>query len=658
MPLRGVTTEKFEFDPGSEAFHGFIDNLNDSVVAMDISGRIHYANLSARRLLGYMTHELEQMLFFDLLHPRSASYLREIYAKIKRGSPVTDQNFIFISKSGEEIPLSGSMIPVLSAQGGLTVWGIFRSAERHPAEIEDVEALKRRRFELEALKSLSDRLTNIFDIREAVKTINSYLTEVLEYSTATYLILNPDDKHDFIYLDYLKEPVGNKFIKETRDNIVKYFRAEKVGGLDSALKQFISSQPETSGYKIAQGSALKPRSQLFFPLRLAGDTFGVIHIASAKPGMYESGTNWLTDAMVVTFVLFIVRLQTLVRSQRSRTESLVKSLSDGIIMFNTKMNVVLMNPPGSIYTGLPASRASLGDFYTLFPDINMQAKTTEMLISAKTVHVEDALLKDRHYEIFFTPVKDNQGKVVSGAIILHDITQLKEIDEMKSDFVFMASHQLRTPLTGIKWFTKLLEKALLREGTMSPRDKECLEQINISNDMMIKLVNDLLNVSRIESGRKFKIEKTAVKFDEIIEQIKKNNIVVTTTNKIKLIVSSQPKRLVFYADGPKFQQVLHNLVNNAVKYSPPKSTVKVEAEQGANETFFSVTDNGIGIPKNQQKKIFEKFFRADNAASHGMPGSGLGLYLAKAVIEAHGGKLSFKSAENKGTTFTLTLPNK
>jgi len=230
----------------------------------------------------------------------------------------------------------------------------------------------------------------------------------------------------------------------------------------------------------------------------------------------------------------------------------------------------------------------------------------------------------------------------------------QEIDRMKSEFVSVASHQLRTPLTGIKWFAELMLKG--KAGVLSAEQKDFLQQIFDSNERMIKLVNDLLNVSRIETGTKFVITKTSTDLIPILRSLTVELVALAAAHTVTLKLSL-PEKLVLNVDEEKMRQVLQNLMSNAVKYSKAGGVVEVgllEPKEAGFVTLF-VKDSGLGVPEKQKPRMFEKFFRADNVQTAETEGTGLGLYIAKAIVEGHGGKLWFESTENVGTCFYIKL---
>ncbi len=231
----------------------------------------------------------------------------------------------------------------------------------------------------------------------------------------------------------------------------------------------------------------------------------------------------------------------------------------------------------------------------------------------------------------------------------------EQIEKMKSEFVSVASHQLRTPLTGIKWFAELMLKG--KAGKLSADQKDFLEQIYSSNDRMIKLVEDLLNVSRIDTGSKFEIKKAPKDVIEIINSLTSDLVGLAHQHEVQIQKSANvPTEFVLPIDADKIRQVFQNLLSNAVKYSKKGGKVMVDFKNSEGKVLITVQDTGLGIPQKQQSRMFEKFFRADNVQTAETDGTGLGLYIAKAIVEGHGGKIWFESKENIGTTFFVELP--
>jgi len=262
----------------------------------------------------------------------------------------------------------------------------------------------------------------------------------------------------------------------------------------------------------------------------------------------------------------------------------------------------------------------------------------------------------RTLEIGSWPMIESAERVPFTVVLLRDVTKLREADRLRQEFVAMASHQLKTPLTTIKWFSEMMmgEKG---KKKFTAEQKEFLGQIYETNEKMISLVNDLLNVSHIETGRKFSIEKHKEDLIAFIEQAIVAQGVISAKKKVEIkLAEGTPGEMIVPFDRQKLDQAVQNLINNAIKYSPTGGKVTVGARQKDGEVIVSVTDNGIGIPTDQQPRIFEKFFRASNAQGLAEEGTGLGLFIVRAIVEGHGGRIWLESEENRGTTFYFAVP--
>jgi len=226
---------------------------------------------------------------------------------------------------------------------------------------------------------------------------------------------------------------------------------------------------------------------------------------------------------------------------------------------------------------------------------------------------------------------------------------------MKTEFVSVPSHQLRTPLTAMKWY--LEELGDVESGKLNKEQKEYVESLDASLDRMIILINDLLNVSRLETARMI-VEPKPTDIIKLIKRAVEGNVFGIKKKGVKIITDFKVKSLKKINIDPKLiYQVVNNLLSNAIKYSKDKNPrVKISLEKMKDEIKISIEDNGMGIPKKDQSKMFRKFFRASNAVRQETEGTGLGLYIAKMIVEVSGGRIWFKSSEGKGTIFYFTLP--
>ena len=255
------------------------------------------------------------------------------------------------------------------------------------------------------------------------------------------------------------------------------------------------------------------------------------------------------------------------------------------------------------------------------------------------------------------PILGSSKEVLYYVGIERDVTKEKEIDRTKTEFVSLASHQLRTPLSSINWYTEMLLDG--DAGAISKQQKTYLNEIYRGNQRMVELVNSLLNVSRLDLGT-FEIILKKIQLRSIINSII-DEMKPTLNEKNQKIITKYPKIIHKFNFDPKLLRIImQNLISNAIKYSPDDSEIGIKFlynPKNIKSTYvIEVSDNGYGIPDNQKEKIFEKLFRADNVRDKDTEGTGLGLYIVKSILEEAGGNISFTSKENKGTTFMVTLP--
>lgn len=245
--------------------------------------------------------------------------------------------------------------------------------------------------------------------------------------------------------------------------------------------------------------------------------------------------------------------------------------------------------------------------------------------------------------------------VIIGYLIIQGFEKLAEANRLKSEFVSITSHQLRAPLTGIKWAINLMMHQQIKD--LTKEQLEGLESIKESNQRMIDLVNNLLNVSRIEQG-KLGLRPENLYLEKVIQDLVKEYTPLAKASGIKLSLDLESNLPSISIDQQGIKLVLHNLIDNAIRYVRGGGRVKISLDKKDGLIRCQIQDNGVGIPKEDQRKIFQKFFRSQNIMKYQTEGSGLGLFIAKSIIKASGGKIGFQSQKGKGSTFWFELPIK
>lgn len=240
-----------------------------------------------------------------------------------------------------------------------------------------------------------------------------------------------------------------------------------------------------------------------------------------------------------------------------------------------------------------------------------------------------------------------------GNFLIKSIEEMARANKMKTEFVSVASHQLKTPLSEINWEIELLVTKN-KEG-LSAKQFEIINAVAHSNQKMMRLVNDLLDVARIDQGR-LALVSDEVAIGQLIDEVVISNLVLAESRNVKLDVKIDKDLPKIVVDKRRLAVVLDNLISNGIKYTKEQGRVEVAVQKTKDTVLVSVKDNGVGIPRSQQGNIYQKFFRSDNAIKNQTEGTGLGLYIAKNIIEQSGGKIWFESEENKGTNFWFSLP--
>lgn len=344
--------------------------------------------------------------------------------------------------------------------------------------------------------------------------------------------------------------------------------------------------------------------------------------------------------------------------ERIKTVSIIKNLIDGMIFFDSENRLTIINPKACEIFKINESDVvgkkvnELTGFDLLNPLLDFIEEKGEI---KSLLRKELELKKDFHLEITTTRI-DNEEEILGTLVHIHDVSREKRIERIKTEFVSVAAHQLRTPLSGIKWTLNSFLEELEEDSKLDEDEEFLIKKAYEANERMISLVNDLLNVSRIEEGR-YIYKKEEIDILEIIDPIIKEYDRQLKENKNLKFEYYKPEKKIpkIEIDPEKISIVLRNFLDNAIKYTD-EGKIILSVDIIEEEIKVSVEDEGIGIPKKQQSRLFDKFFRAENVVRKDVEGSGLGLFIGKNVIEAHGGKIGFKSVEDEGSLFYFTLP--
>lgn len=264
--------------------------------------------------------------------------------------------------------------------------------------------------------------------------------------------------------------------------------------------------------------------------------------------------------------------------------------------------------------------------------------------------IAESKVSHRWVQDLLYPIKDSHGKVLYVVMQHEDVTEKMDLEQRKEDFYSIASHELKTPVTSVIMFLQLLQKH------MKEKDDKfsllMLEKVDKQMRKMTKLINDLLDLAKVQHNQ-LTFEKEIFPVTDLIKEVVENLQMTTTNHHISI---KEQTTATMYADRDRITQVLVNIIANAIKYSPRSHEIFVSSKKVKKEIIIKVQDFGIGITKDDQKKIFERFFRANGEIEKTYPGFGIGLYISHNIVTKHNGKIAVKSEKNAGSTFLVTLP--
>ncbi|EKD76334.1 MAG: two-component sensor histidine kinase [uncultured bacterium] len=346
---------------------------------------------------------------------------------------------------------------------------------------------------------------------------------------------------------------------------------------------------------------------------------------------------------------------------------LLNSIHEAVVILDTDLKIHYLNESGEKILqvkGKTVLGKKIEGTLKLFSEVskqvepwNLQEALTTRAVQPERSGLQIQLPNETKIPVAFTSsaIRTDDNNIIGVMIAIRDLRRERELIRLRSEFVSITSHQLRTPASAVKWYIEALIDNR-RGNQLNDWQQDKLHQAYQSNERMIHLINDLLNVSRLDSGR-FELRPKPVCIQAIIDEVKSELIHFASAHNVELDNNIPTETPVVVADADKIREVIMNLLTNAIKYSKPgHRTVTISASQQAPLVEFSVHDQGIGIPEKDIKHLFEKFYRADNAIESQTEGSGLGLYIAREIVRMHGGDITVTSQEGKGTTVTFTLP--
>ena len=493
--------------------------------------------------------------------------------------------------------------------------------------------LKRRVDEMATLARLGQSITASLDLDSVLSAVVSAAVE-----------LTGAEEGSLLFLD---ETTGELYMRASRniqEEMARTFRIPVndtlAGSVVQTCQPVIINKNTLSKIK----TAYLVHSLVYVPLGIQGKVFGVLGVdnRSLRKSFFERDVT-LLEAVAEYGVIAIenARLFTDTIQSRRKLEAVLEQIQDGVIVLDQEKNLVLINKAAQMILGLKDQQPGGKQFTRMVnkPDLRELREGVEK----GKPRISEIFLDDgRIFNTCITLIP-----AVGMAITMHDITTLKKLDQIKSEFVSTVSHDLRSPLTAIMGYVDLIDRA----GPINDLQRDFIGRVHISVQSITRLVDDLLNLGKIEAG--FDIRKEDLDITQLVRSSVDgfSSHLAEKNLQLDLQLEILPAML---ANPVQFRQMVDNLLENAIKYSSPFGTIQVSGKVEENQVILQVKDGGIGIPAEEIPHIFNKFYRASNVSSE-ISGTGLGLAIVKSIVDNHRGRIWIDSTIGQGTCVTVVF---
>jgi signal transduction histidine kinase len=500
--------------------------------------------------------------------------------------------------------------------------------------------LKQKLFELTILYDISNSISYTLDYDGFLKLIMESLYKIIDYDLCIYLLFLENDQKIKMAVN-IAHPLPRKVFEDARAKIISALSNLRGEGIDE--KQVaVDIKGEFIDDKNSPSSRIE--SSFDVPFFSGNKPIGILTVASIKDIAYSDDEIKLFYTIASQTSAAIERLQAVLSAEKSKMQKIMEGMSEGVVVFDEKDQLVVFNVP---------AQEMLGKDLSLIGDLEEIKKFRK---APRVLDIDFKVDGPRVIRSEAMCIEDNQQKSLGTVVLLRDVTQEKEVDKMKTDFVSIVSHELRTPLAAIKGAVDNLLDGI--GGELGNVQQECLLISKRNIDRLGRLINDLLDISRIEAG-KIQLNKQPVLIDNIIkdvlfffkELVEKKGILLDAVIEQDLPLVSM--------DQDKITQVITNLVGNAFKFTSPQGKITVKVFLAGDYLQVDVIDTGLGIGRKDLEKVFDKFYQVIRPETAGVyKGTGLGLPISKGIVEKHGGKIWVESELGKGSKFSFTLPVK
>jgi PAS domain S-box-containing protein len=642
-------------DQNVTATEALLSSVTDGIFELDQHGQIVHFNESAAEIIDCRPGDMLGKDYRDVLtfvSERTGMQDNSFIVAAQRGNPTQAKGHVLlIGKGARKIPVTISAVPLKNPTGGFTgVMVVFRDIAKQL----ELRRLKKR--DTVRVKESADKILAEQTKSEAL--INS-IGDGLVFTNQYGEIVNVNNSAARL-MGYSERDMVNRKISEIIPMLDKDGHA--LDPLDQpAVKALSTGLPvSVKGYYRKQDRTMIAVSVTVSPVVVDGDPIGAVEAFRDITKDVE-----MAEAQARAAKELKRRADEIEREQK-KAEAMLKSIGDGLIVSDQYGEITRANASAHRLLGFEAG-ALIGKRFTKAvlmldeSDDPIPPLERPMLRAISTGKPITMAGKYQRFDKSELPVSITvspvivEGEPIGAVEVFRDITEQRELDQAKDEFVSLASHQLRTPATGVKAFLSMVLEGDV--GKITKQQHEFISKAYDSNERELSLITDLLMVARADANRmQVKIEPTDVSkvVDSIVEESMET--IKGRRQKIKVDRPDQPVKADLDAD--KIKMVVDNFVSNASKYTPEGGSIKVRLEGAPESLRITVSDSGVGIPEADIKRLFTKFTRIDNVLSAKVEGTGLGLYLAKKIVDFHHGHLKVTSTVGQGSTFAVELPKK
>lgn len=512
--------------------------------------------------------------------------------------------------------------------------------------------LQQRMYQIQVLQEINERIGYTLDSSKIIEIVTGSIGYLLEYETVSFMLYS--DPKNVVFKCHVHNSVNHAFISQVR---------EKMEAATAAIcNQAISLEKvdeRMSGAILDDSLDVQVMSFLNIPVIIEGQLLGLINISSSKPGQFGKDQAGVVYTITNQAAFAVSQLQDVLENEKGKLSGIIAAMTDGVFMVDLDYQLVISNPSVVDLLQLPIGKevTTFDIIDALAGKVDLRTKIDEALAKEMPVGVKELYLHDKVMDITLTPVRDKVGVYRGIAVILHDVTSEKSLEKLRQEFTAMMVHELRAPLTAVRWSSEALLKSLddAKAQLEAAKLKDSITTIGSAATSMLELVNDLLDVAKIEAG-KFDLNLQSADIAATVQEQMKAFEPQASAKHIALNYIGPAKQMAKY-DRVRIGQVLNNLLSNAIKYSDSGEVdVNITSDKAGKRLVVSIKDTGIGVSREDLHVLFSKFKQLHSSDSN-RKGTGLGLVVSKGIVEAHGGQIWAESpGENLGSTFYFSLP--